>query len=519
MDSHIITSYNESDPLSPAGKPELVFGIVAPAGAQRDTVYQELSSKLEEYGYKSHRIRVSDLIKEHSLWDDNTSQDEASRIHLLMDLGNKIRERSELADAMAIMAIAKIVSIRKESGNYYGYAKGANAYIIDSLKNPTEISALRAIYGSGFVLISAYSDHEQRIVHLSSRIANSRFKPGDKHKTRSDAEAIISRDDQEEGNEFGQNVQNCFPKADFFLNLDQPHKEIKDSLERYLKVIFNHPFITPTRDECGMFHAEANSWRSADLSRQVGAAICTKEGEVLALGCNEVPKAHGGLYWDGDENDGRDFQKGKDKGAEHKRIMVAEIIRKIMSSDDFDGAQKARLNELIKKTITGSDDKVLHGLQALNVIEYGRTVHAEMAALTDAAKRGVSVKGAVIYVNTFPCHLCARHIISSGISRVVYIEPYPKSLTADLFDDSISVGKETQNPKKISFEPFTGIAPRQYQFAFQSTRKRKNKGGIVTEWTKIEATTKLKRYVTSYLAIELGIVSNLLPKVMEADDG
>ena len=141
-----------------------------------------------------------------------------------------------------------------------------------------------------------------------------------------------------------------------------------------------------------------------------------------------------------------------------------------------------------------------------------------MAALTDAAKRGVSVKGAVIYVNTFPCHLCARHIISSGISRVVYIEPYPKSLTADLFDDSISVGKETQNPKKISFEPFTGIAPRQYQFAFQSTRKRKNKGGIVTEWTKIEATTKLKRYVTSYLAIELGIVSNLLPKVMEADD-
>jgi deoxycytidylate deaminase len=29
---------------------------------------------------------------------------------------------------------------------------------------------------------------------------------------------------------------------------------------------------------------------------------------------------------------------------------------------------------------------------------------------------------------SFPCHMCARHIIATGLREVVYIEPYPKSV-------------------------------------------------------------------------------------------
>ncbi|MDN3612645.1 hypothetical protein QWZ16_23945 [Vibrio ostreicida] len=29
-------------------------------------------------------------------------------------------------------------------------------------------------------------------------------------------------------------------------------------------------------------------------------------------------------------------------------------------------------------------------------------------------------------VRLFPCHNCAKHIVASGIKRVVYVEPYPK---------------------------------------------------------------------------------------------
>lgn len=55
-------------------------------------------------------------------------------------------------------------------------------------------------------------------------------------------------------------------------------------------------------------------------------------------------------------------------------------------------------------------------------------MHAEMFAITDAARRGLSVRDATLYCTTFPCHMCARHIIASGIRKVVYIEPYPKSM-------------------------------------------------------------------------------------------
>src|SRR5205823_8721516 len=74
------------------------------------------------------------------------------------------------------------------------------------------------------------------------------------------------------------------------------------------------------------------------------------------------------------------------------------------------------------KLVTGVQTCALPISQIRNLIEFGRAVHAEMAALIDAARRGVSVAGCTMYVTTFPCHLCARHIVAAGIKRLVYIE-------------------------------------------------------------------------------------------------
>ena len=68
----------------------------------------------------------------------------------------------------------------------------------------------------------------------------------------------------------------------------------------------------------------------------------------------------------------------------------------------------------------------------MDLIEFSRTVHAEMAAIVDAARRGVSVQDCNLYTTTFPCHECAKHIVAAGIRRVVYIEPYPKSQALSL---------------------------------------------------------------------------------------
>lgn len=47
-----------------------------------------------------------------------------------------------------------------------------------------------------------------------------------------------------------------------------------------------------------------------------------------------------------------------------------------------------------------------------------RTVHAEQNAICQAAKRGISIDGATVYVNMTPCRTCAMLLINSGVKRV-----------------------------------------------------------------------------------------------------
>ncbi|MBF0446551.1 MAG: hypothetical protein HQL68_13300 [Magnetococcales bacterium] len=150
------------------------------------------------------------------------------------------------------------------------------------------------------------------------------------------------------------------------------------------------------------------------------------------------------------------------------------------------------------------------GLGAL--LEFTRAIHSEMDALTSAARKGISVRGAIMFVTAFPCHYCARHIVAAGIDEVQYIEPYPKSRALSLHGDSITdkndnwlppsslhepkndsvnntlyevdvshstvgdpkFGLDT-NLNKVLFRPFVGVAPRLYQRAFSKDRELKNK--------------------------------------------
>lgn len=63
-----------------------------------------------------------------------------------------------------------------------------------------------------------------------------------------------------------------------------------------------------------------------------------------------------------------------------------------------------------------------------------RTVHAEMNAIVQAAKRGTSINGAIMLVTMSPCYECTKIIINSGISRVYYRELYRKSEHLTKFD-------------------------------------------------------------------------------------
>ena len=63
-------------------------------------------------------------------------------------------------------------------------------------------------------------------------------------------------------------------------------------------------------------------------------------------------------------------------------------------------------------------------------------VHAEQNAIIQAAKFGISLEGATIYVTHQPCVICTRMILNSGIKKVVYKNGYPDEFAVELFNKS-----------------------------------------------------------------------------------
>lgn len=57
--------------------------------------------------------------------------------------------------------------------------------------------------------------------------------------------------------------------------------------------------------------------------------------------------------------------------------------------------------------------------------KHKRVIHAEISAISKAAKFGVPIDGGTIYCSLFPCLNCALTIISSGIKKIVERSKYP----------------------------------------------------------------------------------------------
>jgi dCMP deaminase len=51
-------------------------------------------------------------------------------------------------------------------------------------------------------------------------------------------------------------------------------------------------------------------------------------------------------------------------------------------------------------------------------------IHSEVNAISDCARRGVSLDGSKIYVTHYPCINCFRSIAACGITDVIYLEDY-----------------------------------------------------------------------------------------------
>jgi dCMP deaminase len=115
-----------------------------------------------------------------------------------------------------------------------------------------------------------------------------------------------------------------------------------------------------------MAAAVVESARSSDWWRQVGA-VAARDGTVLAVAHNEHQPTEYAPYVDGDPRN--DFSRG---------------VRADLST----------------------------------------AIHAEAAIVGRAARDGLALAGADLYVSTFPCPACARLVAEAGFARCYFAGPY-----------------------------------------------------------------------------------------------
>lgn len=492
--------------------PELVIGLVGAAGTDLKQVGELFDRELARVEYKTNVVRLSDLLLDcdkyrHLRGPQTEPQDE--RIRKLMGAGDDLRRTSTRGDAVALLAVGKIRQLREDRSGSEGRPLPRHAFLLHSLKHPAELLTLREVYGDAFVAVSVYTPRAQRLKALSERISRSRsdYRP---EAYKEVATALIDEDEKGKGGNLGQNVRDTFPDADLFIDAGKPD-DLPQQVSRLVEILFRHPYRTPTADECGLFYAKAAALRSADLARQVGAVITTPEGEIVAVGCNEVPKAGGGAVWEGQDRDKdrRDFVIGHDSSARMKHEILAEVLGRLQDSGWLrEDLTRKEPSDLAGMALFDPKAPTLAGTRVASIIEFGRIVHAEMSAITDAARRGLSVRNATLYCTTFPCHMCARHIIASGIRRVIYIEPYPKSMAKDLYKGSLDVDHDPEaDEDAVSFRPFVGVSPRRY-LAFFEMPRRKDERGHAIEWVPSQATLRVKQFPT-YLDVEAALMAVL----------
>lgn len=136
----------------------------------------------------------------------------------------------------------------------------------------------------------------------------------------------------------------------------------------------------PSWDEYFMTLAEEVATRSTCLRRSVGAVI-VKDRRILATGYNGVPSG---------------LRHCAETGCLRQQLGVP----------------------------SGERHEICRGL------------HAEQNAIIQAARYGIDISGASIYINTQPCIVCAKMLINAGIEEVVYKNPYPDALSEELLAEA-----------------------------------------------------------------------------------
>ncbi|WP_333822015.1 anti-phage dCTP deaminase [Pinisolibacter sp.] len=505
----------EVQEVSPLSR-ELVMGFVGYVGSGCSTAAKRLEVLLQTEDYAVECIKLSSLIARQSgrTYSDGDHGADAGRKRFdrassLQDHGDELRA-AHGDDAVAALAIGEIKRLRDKRGLEPGRTK--IAFILDSIKHTAEVDLLRKVYDQSFRLVAVHCDRTARRARLIGNIRNNVKYAG---VSEDEVQTYIDRDEKDAKNHHGQQVRDAFYVADYFLDNSEKSsggENLTDDLLRFCNLVLGNSLVRPKAAEKGMYHAHSAALQSSCLSRQVGAALVCETGTLVATGCNDVPKFGGGVYdedckpdhrcfrWEWQANDksqpkfhGCHNQRRKSELRQRIGTWLAETLAPKVAEAvhpsrpggfDLAGGERAKVQKAIAELFNTKPD-LLDGMPGVkDLIEYSRSIHAEMDALFSAARSGISPVRGTLYTTTYPCHNCARHLVTAGIRSVVYIEPYVKSLASELHSDAIRNERPSstagERADKMEIVPFTGVGPRMYEdYFFKRVELKDGKGAYV----------------------------------------
>ena len=384
-----------------------VIGLTGRFGAGSTTTANLILSRKEnDFVYFS----LSDFIKETAKKQRGfLKKKEKEKRVALQDIGDTFRKKDP-----SFLVNKKLQDIKRKLTK--------KNVLVDSIRNDKEVDALRNNFPN-FFLFAIDASTESRWQRLKKLYGDDRgqFDLDDKR----DAGG-----EEEPSN--GQQVKKCMEIADVLINNDRnysetqgadPVEEYGQKIERYIKLIKNPGFKDPNFDELYMHHACSVALRSLCRKRQVGAVIVKEakkfikgkledaprevvENFLLASGCNNVPIG--------------DYPCGFEKGS---KDCYRDLCKKqyIKESKYCRKCGHKLSGELSKCKSCGERIWNVPG----KILDLCKAIHAEEAAIIQAAKLGIAIDETMLYTSTFPCALCSKKIVGSGIKKIIYLEPYP----------------------------------------------------------------------------------------------
>lgn len=313
--------------------------------------------------------------------------------------------------------------------------------VIDSLKNPYEISFFKDRYSS-FYTFAIHNDENVRrkILQDKMELTVTQIKRID------DNEYCEKIPDDEKF--YAQSIQSCYQVADVHLTNDYEEgtdlllQKIKLELIKYITLIMHPGIITPSNIERCMNFAYSASLNSGCLSRGVGAVITNEDFSILSSGWNSVPTGQVSCNL---RNVNDLINKDNINDFSHFELNNKDFRDKVINifqNNIKDSNLKGRQFSFCFKDFYDKKNQV-----------HTRSLHAEENAFLQLIKNGVNkLDNGKLFTTASPCVLCSKKAYQLGIKEIYYIDQYP-----DISEEHI-LNQGSFKPELIKFNGAIGRA-------------------------------------------------------------